>query len=196
MYAVIAEDRSDVSTLKVLIRRLANDQGVRIQGKGYDGCAQMLRKGAAQLNMFSRPPMSCKRFVVCYDSDRSPPNDRANEVISKVIILSGVDGSFCVVIPVEELEAWILADLQAVSRVIKSWNPDQNFPNPERERDPKEMIERLSRDSARKPRYSHAVHNEKVAAHLDLGRVADKCPSFIPLAMFVQKGVANCGITR
>lgn len=46
MYGVLGEDKSDVATLKVLIRRLANDEKVSI--KGYDGCGEMLRKGGKQ----------------------------------------------------------------------------------------------------------------------------------------------------
>jgi hypothetical protein len=195
MYAIIGEDRSDINTLKVLVRRLANDNSISIHGKGYEGCAQMLRKGAVQLAMFSRAPMNCKRFIVCYDSDGNNPSDRRKEVISKILVPSGVDGAFCVVIPVEELEAWILADLQAVNHVIKGWKPTEDYANPEREKDPKELIERLSRDSKKVPRYSNAVHNERVAVHVNLAKVADRCPSFVPLVEFVRKGTPNCGVT-
>lgn len=193
MYGVLGEDKSDVSTLKVLIRRLAGNESLTIHGKGFDGCAQLMRKGAVHLSMFARKPINCQKFVVCYDADGQDPTARRNEVVSKVFAASGIDAKCCAVIPVQELEAWILADLSAVSKVIKSWAPTENFPNPEMQASPKELLERLSRDSRRIPRYSHAVHNEKVARFLDLKRLEDRCPSFRPLKEFVVYGVSNCG---
>ena len=87
-------------------------------------------------------------------------------------------------IPVQELEAWILADIECVTNVIPSWKPNL-VSNPEGISSPKEYITRLSRDSRRKPLYMHAVHNEKMAAYLDLPKVAAKCPSFCVLRDFV-----------
>ena len=91
----------------------------------------------------------------------------------------------CVVVPVEELEAWLLADVAAVSKKWPSWRPDA-IANPERVRDPKEHLEKLSRDSQRRPRYSHAVDNPILAGLIDLGIVERKCASFRVLAEFVR----------
>ncbi len=46
----------------------------------------------------------------------------------------------------------------------------------------------LSRGANRKPRYDHVNDNPRVAAHLDLDRVAKLCPSFRPLVSFVTAG--------
>jgi hypothetical protein len=90
----------------------------------------------------------------------------------------------CVLIPVQEIEAWILADIQAVTKIFSGWLPDE-IHNPEAIPSPKEHLEALSRQANRRPRYSHAVHNPRVAQHLDLEKVYRKCPSFRPLKDFV-----------
>ena len=51
----------------------------------------------------------------------------------------------------------------------------------------KEHLERMSRMDGTRPRYAHAVHNPKIAKHLDLEKVREKCPSFRPLFSFVGK---------
>jgi hypothetical protein len=68
------------------------------------------------------------------------------------------------VIPVQELEAWILADLSSVSKVITSWAP-KDVLSPESINDPKEHLERLSKEH-QKPKYIHAIHNQKIAHYL------------------------------
>jgi hypothetical protein len=45
VYGVIAKDPSDIETLRLLIRRLSNNSGLPLKGKGYGGCGEMLRKG-------------------------------------------------------------------------------------------------------------------------------------------------------
>jgi hypothetical protein len=190
VFGVLGEDKSDVATLKVLMRRIADDKGLTIHGKGYEGCSEMLRKGATQLRLFS-DTHGCKKFVVCYDRDKGDVDERRKEVIDEIIVPSGLNAEFCIVIPIEEIEAWILADLVSVTKIFTGWRPDKDFVNPEGEKDPKELVEKLSRMANGKPRYDHATHNEKVAQHVSLDTVAKKCPSFVPLVKFVKEGKAN-----
>lgn len=131
MYGILGEDKSDVATLKVLIRRLERSDSIPVKTKGYDGCGEMLRKGAKQLRLFTR--LGCNRFVVCYDSDGEEPNARYHKIVESIIRPSGLTGLreiICILIPVQEIEAWILADIEAVSNIIKSWHPKPIY-NPE-----------------------------------------------------------------
>ena len=102
----------------------------------------------------------------------------------EIVRPSGLDEHCCVVIPVQELEAWILADLASASNVFKSWKP-KPINNPETISDPKEHLIKLSLAENNKPRYSHALHNERLAKYIDLKTVAMKCPSFRTLEKFV-----------
>ncbi|MEE8587479.1 MAG: DUF4276 family protein, partial [Acidobacteriota bacterium] len=85
---------------------------------------------------------------------------------------------------------WVLADIDAVQKLFSGWRPD-TVSNPEGIRRPKLHLEKLSRDARNRPRYTHAIHNPKIARHLDLDRIQQKCPSFQPLVDFVRDGVGN-----
>ncbi len=189
MYGVIGEDDSDVAVLCVLIRRLLNNSSLPIRKKGYDGCGEMLRKAARQLRDFAEA--GCRRFIISYDVDRSTPDERREAVRTKIIIPSGLDLPYLALTPQEEIEAFVLADLQAVTRIIPSWQPD-SIPNPEAIPSPKEYLTKLSRDSRRKPRYDYVSDNPRVAVHLNLDLVRAKCRQFRPLVTFVvpERGIS------
>jgi hypothetical protein len=185
LYGIIGEDDSDAATLKVLVHRLADNWSLTVRAKGYDGGAQMLRKGAGQLRLFAG--LGFMRFVVSYDSDGHDPEARRKEVMEKVVIPAGLQNNCCVLIPIQEIEAWILADIQAVNKVFSSWKPDPIPNSPESIESPKEFLERLSRNTKKKPIYHHATHNQIVAKHLCLDTIRRRCPSFMPLVRFVTE---------
>ena|ERR1700722_12407206 len=184
MYGILGEAESDTETLKVIIRRLVNNESLPVRQKGFDGFGDLLKKGASHLRLFAGLDVS--RFVVCYDADREDPAKRRVEIVTQVVGPSGISGHNCVVvIPVQAIEAWILADIQAVSRVF-DWAPRPFDGNPEAIDDPKTHIERLSRMSNKRPRYAHVLHNKAIARYLDLDRVRAQCASFRPLFDFVK----------
>ena len=185
MYGILGEDNSDVAMLKVLVRRLANDKSLPVKGKGYGGAGEMLRKGAKQLDLF-KALYSCERFIVCHDADGPDPGPKKILVDERIVKPSGVANACCILVPVQELEAWILADIECAINIFTSWQPAP-IQNPEKIVSPKEYLEKLSRDSKQRPRYSHAVHNEKMAKHLDLDKVQNKCPAFSELVEFVRR---------
>lgn len=189
MYGILGEDPSDTEMIKTLVRRIADDQSITIKTKGYSGCAEMLRKGATQLRLFHN--LGCTRFIICYDADRDDPKVRYKKIIEDVIIPSKIEGEFCALVPIQELEAWILADLPAVSNVIKSWKPKEVFANPESRVDPKEELIKLSELTKHRPLYTHAVHNPQVAKYINLESLAKKCASSLPLFHIVRNGKGN-----
>jgi hypothetical protein len=182
VYGILGEDSSDVATLKVFVRRLAANESLPIKGKGYGGCGEMLRKGARQLRDFQE--RGCTRFIVCHDADGPDPTPKRELVRDHIIKPSGICRDYCIVVPVQELEAWILADIESATAIFPSWKPSA-ISSPEQIACPKQHLEKLSRSSNQKPRYTHAMHNERMARHLDLGKVSQKCPAFRELATFV-----------
>lgn len=188
MYGVIGEDRSDVETLKILIRSIAGDNSLSVRTKGYSTCSEMLTKGYKQLQLFEK--LKCTRFIACYDSDRDDPAARREELIAKVFDKAGVSGECCALVPIQELESWILADIKAVTNIIKGWRPEKEVKQPELIKDPKEYLEKLSRENQR-PKYSHATHNPAIAPFLDVKLIAERCPSFLPLERIVKEGKGN-----
>lgn len=173
---------------KELIFRIANDRSLTIKCRGYSSCGEMLRKGAKQLQLFN--DLGCKRFVICYDADRDNPVERKQSIIDNIVKPAGFDAIFCALVPIQEIETWILADIMAVTNIIKGWAPTKEIIDPENIQDPKEHLEKMSRERQR-PRYSHAIHNPQIAKYLNLELVAKRCPSFRPLVTVVQTGKGN-----
>lgn len=193
MYVVIAEDDSDFNCLQILIRNLAKNQSISIKGEGFGCCSVMLNKGARVLKYWDKNE-DYRKFIICYDRDKETAQKRYEEVASKLIKPSGIkkpENLICILIPTEEIEAWILADIQAVSKVIPSWQPKDEYPNPEDIKNPKETLIKLIRIEKTKPLYSHETHNERVMKHLNLDVLKRKCPSFAELAKFVEEGASN-----
>lgn len=189
-YGVIGEDRSDVDALKHLIYKLSGPGKLPIvRTKGFDGSGELRRRGRQQLELFARE--NCHRFVVCFDSDRASPAERLECIINDIIKPAGIDKPCCALVPVQELEAWILADLPAVTQVIPTWVPTRTYASPENIVDPKEHLQRLSGMCRPRPLYSNRMHNPRIVQHLDLDIVYSKCASFRPLVHLVQQGMGN-----
>ena len=186
-YGILGEDPSDVATLCALVRRIAAEKGLRAPSfapKGYAGWAKMFEKGAAQLRAFEA--MGCNRVIVCCDADGPDAEAVHRDILTDIFKASGVSLPCCSVVPVQEIEVWLLADLKAVTQVIKSWKPGKPIASPEAVPSPKEHLIKLTRDpKTHRARYSPPVHNERVAEYLSLGAVGKKCPSFRPLAEFI-----------
>lgn len=189
MYGILGEDNSDVEVIDVLIRRISGNNRIKIKEKAYDGCGDLLSKGARAIQTLHEIGIS--RFIICYDSDDGDPLAKYNEVVSKIIRPAGVTSTFCALIPVREIEAWLLSDLDAVKKIFNSFRVGKSIVNPEGDTNPKRTLEKLLRREDNKPCYSGSVYNPKIASHTDLKMLATKCPSSIPLFELVHLGKGN-----
>ena len=194
-HGVLGEDDSDAETLAILIRRLREARGlrpIRIKPFGYEGCAQLLRRGATQLTAWEK--VGCVRAYVCHDADRGIPGRREavspeerTEIIQKQIIRASTVKIPCnAVVPVQEIEAWMLGDIANLGELFHWCRGLPQHVNPESINDPKEHIIRLSRNpQTGKTRYHPPTHNPVMAQSIDLGLLLQRCPSFVALAQFV-----------
>ena len=189
-YAILGEDRSDVEMIDALVRRISITPNASVFKKGYQGGPELLAKGALQIRAYN--DLGANRFIICYDADNGSPANRYSEIIHRVVKPSNVSGIFCALVPIQEIEAWILADLAAVSRVHTSWKAKQNFSSPENINNPKEVLIEMTQRHNLKPLYNNKVHNPQVAKHLSLQQLATKCPSSLPLFELVHNGIGNC----
>ncbi len=188
-YGIMGEDRADVDTLKVIVKRLASDHSLSspvFHPKGYHGWSQMFDKGIAQLKLFDA--LQCQKIVICFDADgpEEKAQERRKKIESELISPSEIRVPCCALVPVQELEAWILADLESVRKITTSLKVPKPFLSPERLASPKERLIKISRcPITRKGRYDPPQHNERVASYLDLQLVEAKCPSFCGFVDFV-----------
>ncbi|MGE0479856.1 MAG: DUF4276 family protein [Phycisphaerae bacterium] len=172
--AILAEDASDAEVLTHVVRRHLNDPQIPVKKKGYDGCSALCRKGARDIRAWQQRDIS--RFIICHDADCATP-EPVRVKVQRAVMPTGLTGAACIVIPVHEIEAWMMADELAINTVIPSFE-FRGHRNPESVPNPKEWLVRESRASNGKPLYSPATFNPPVARHLRLDVVAAKCASF------------------
>lgn len=185
MFAVLAEDPSDAEVLVVLIRRISGDANRPIHRKGFGGCGELRRKAGRQIVNFAR--QGATHFVICHDSDGDDPADIRRSVTASLrgqITLT--EHRHKIVVPVQELEAWMIADEQAISAVIPSLLTAE-VKHPESLENPKEWLINSSRKGRSRPLYVPHVFNEKVAGYLNIDKAGKKCPSFLELVGFVRE---------
>jgi hypothetical protein len=188
VYILLTEDPTDFDAVKAIIRRLAGDLSLPVRGKGFNGAGELLKRGAPSINAIL--DNNATRCIVVHDCDGDDSEERHQRVVAEVFGKVKKKGVFCTVIPKQEIEAWILADITCVTKVFPGWRPDRQYPNPETVPKAKEELIRLSKGPNMRPRYSTA-DNKELANVLDLAIVRAKCPSFAPLAMLVEQGKGN-----
>jgi hypothetical protein len=182
MFAVLAEDHSDVDSLVILVKRLSGMANAKIHKKGFSGCGELCRKAASHIANFA--DKGATRFIVCHDSDGNDPQDVRKKVLTSLAKIT-LPASYLIAVPIEELEAWIIADEEAIRKAIPSLTI-KPVARPEQVQSPKEWLVNESRRGRSKPLYVPTIHNAKVAEHLDLKKVESKCPSFRELVTFVS----------
>lgn len=177
---IIAEDNSDVLCLKVLSRRISGIDMSALYFVG-DGCGKVMRNCSAWAELLRK--RGCNLLVVVHDRDRKDASVLHKELTDAMAPCPFTNHLVC--IPVEELEAWLLSDESALSKLfgIKF----KAISHPENVASPKEHIERMVRSkSFRQKQYINTTHNPKIAALVDLNLISHKCPSFRPFHKFIS----------
>lgn len=191
MIAVLCEERSSVDFLKTLIPRMSKNAVVK--GQSFDGVGELLKRGASAIGALHR--IGCSQFIVCADADAARGDLRREEIIQRIFRTCCLDreqlAKSCALIAVQEIEAWILANLSCVSKIITKWRPD-DISRSEAISEPKEQLLRMSRkDGHGRELYRPPEHNGKIGSVIDYDKVAKSCPSFRPLVELVCRGKGN-----
>lgn len=179
---VIAEDQSDIDSLYEFARKIGADNSFKFRKFISHGCGKLRRKCRAWAeNLRTR---GCTFLVVVHDLD-----ERDEKALRKELeaLVSGVGfAKHVVVIPVRELEAWLLCDQDAIRTVFRL-SAAVNLPHhPETLSDPKKELGVMIK-AAGGTTYINTVHNRKLAAAASLERIVGRCPSFEPYMTFMTE---------
>lgn len=182
MLYILGEHKEDSEAVKAIVRLLDPSKSPTIQTKGYGGCPQLMRKAAAQIKLAADNGYT--HFILVHDCDRNDPKKLLETIRRKVFSKTKTPSSqYCISIPVEELEAWLIADEKAITAILPTLDIAPQ-PNPESIKSPKEWLERRVCKKSGKRLYIHSIHNANVARNLDIPKVATKCPSVASLIAF------------
>ena len=178
---VIAEEQNDIDVLYRLTCKILPESHFSFRRFIGGGCGRLRKKcGAWARNLIRR---GCTHLVVMHDRDARDEGALRRDLEARVGPL-GFQGHV-ILIPVEELEAWLLCDADALRRVFGMSDVPKVPARPDLLTKPKEylrdMVWRMS-----KRRYVNTIHNAKIAHEMSLTSLG-ACASFGRYPRFVRR---------
>ena len=178
---IIAEERNDIEVLYELTSKLIPVNDFSFKKFVAHGCGKLRRKCKSWAeNLFRR---GCKHIVVLHDLDASLEHELREELTTYVNSV-GFD-AFIILIPVHEIEAWLLVDSKALRKVFSMKKHPKTPMNHESILIPKKKLEEIVWKNTKKY-YVNTIHNQKIAKELVLGRINRRCHSFRPYSNFIN----------
>ena len=176
---LIAENDSDYRVMSELTAKIIPSNSFTYKKFAGGGCGKLRRKCAAWAqNLLNR---GCSHLVVLHDLDNNDEVELREDIEGKINDIR-FDAKV-VLIPVQEIEAWLLSDAEAIRRVFNMDRTPRVPTNPESVNNPKEKLRDVVWVGAKK-RYINTIHNEKIASALDLRKITT-LRSFRPFPGFL-----------
>ena len=129
----------------------------------------------------------CEKLIIIWDlypsfkRKEDPCRHNDKKLIFESLDDAGVGSENVELICIEaELETWLVADYRAVRDVIRQWAPKANIGRLKQalqSKDPKEILDRLFREHAKRPYLPHRHAEQIVKAIPDMRRL-NRVPSF------------------
>lgn len=183
---IIAEDDSDFDSARALIRRISSNNNIGFHKFIGKGCGKIKRKCHAWSTELKRK--GCATLVLIHDSDGNNLIDLRQKLESALAPAPIKKHLIC--IPVQEFEAWLLSDPDAIKIGLNLRKKPVVKGPPERINSPKEHLGLLiHRASNGEKIYLNTEHNVKIAEKLSVDKTRDLCPSFGPFYEFIQKHI-------
>lgn len=182
---VIAEDVSDVEVLYELTCKLIRENSFSFKKfVGHGGGALRKKCTAWAENLFLK---GCNHIVVLHDLDDNNENELRSELVGYVRNVGYV--GYIILIPVREIEAWLLVDDKAIQKVFNMSKRPKLPGNPEEIMHPKEELRDIVWKETKK-RYVNTIHNRKIANASRI-TILRKCRSFRPYHAFIDLHMEN-----
>lgn len=179
-YGFIAEDASDVEVIKRLAKKITgkNVSASHFVGKG---CGPIKKKAVGWCRAFEIK--GCTQILLVHDRDRNDAGALATQL--EGILEAAPQRKKVVVVPTEEMEAWLLSDHIAITAAMKLKKRLKEEHHPETIASPKEYLgAEVWKVSNKTVNYVNAIHNPLIADHIDVSVIKKKCPSFEPFVRF------------
>lgn len=180
---IIAEDMSDVEVIKILAQKVSGKNVSADQHVGK-GCGPLKKKALGWCK--SLLAKGCTRIILIHDRDRNDATRLRNQL--EEVLKNAPQATKVVVVPEEELEAWLLSDVDAIKKAMSLRKSIKIVHHPENVDSPKEYIrDQVYKTSNKEVQYVNSVHNKLIAKELDVTLVYKRCPSFAPFHGFFGK---------
>ncbi|SRR5260370_5389988 len=178
---IIAEDNSDVDVIRSIVGKIARRKFGVDKFVGH-GCGKLRSKCRAWSgNLRER---GCTLLILVHDLDRANLGV-LNASLAAALTPCPITLNI-IVIPVREIEAWLLADHEAIRKAMNLSKAIGKIKNPEAITRPKEHLRDLVWvRSGHKSRYVNSIHNVKIAEACSIANLR-RCASFKPLENFLS----------
>ncbi len=178
----IAEDLSDIEVIKILIKKISskNYSSAHFVGKG---CGPIKKKIPGWTKVFQFKGVDS--LLVVHDLDKNNEGELRESLES--LVNNTPFHTKAVVIPKEELEAWLLCDEDAIHKALNLEKRPKAILHPEKIVSPKEHLRDLteSHSKGRQKQYVNTIHNKLIAKEISSPKL-NKCPSFTHLKVFIN----------
>ena len=182
---VIAESSNDIAVLDILTSKIINKSDYKFRQWAANGCGNLRKKCSTWAETLKNK--GCTFLIVMHDRDEHDL-EQLKKKLNKCIC--GIDfNDSIILIPITELEAWLMCDSSALQKVLSTKTLPKLPSNPEEELDPKAKIGEISK-KANGSKYIHPIHNTKIAEALDVKKLLKKCSAFKPYAEFLKQVVS------
>jgi hypothetical protein len=182
---IIAEDESDVQVARELILKFKSKNSFCIKHFLGHGCGKIRHKCATWSKQLYLK--GCSVLILLHDLDRNNKK-QLREDIEKALYPCPISENI-IVIPVEEIEAWLMCDVNALKKTFSIKKSFKLPNNPESIVSPKEKLEQIIWIySGKTKRYLHTQHNAVIAKNIPVAAL-QKCPAFHDFAKFVKTAV-------
>jgi len=183
---IIAEDDSDFDSARRLIRRISSNDRIGFHKFIGKGCGKIKRKCHAWATELKRK--GCVTLVLIHDSD-SNNLIALRQKLQDALAPSPIK-KHLICIPVQEFEAWLLSDPEAIRKGLNLRKKPVVKGPPELINSPKEHLALLiHRASDGEKIYLNTEHNVKIAEELSIDKARQLCPSFLPFYDFIQEHI-------
>jgi hypothetical protein len=179
---VIAEETNDIEVLYELTSKIIRENSFSFKHFIGHGGGTLRRKCRAwAYDLIQR---GCALLVVIHDLDKRDESELRTDLEGKI---EGLEfRRSLVLIPIEEIEAWLLSDANAIRNVFNMRKLPSIPSRPESISDPKEFLSALVMQNS-KARYLNTIHNRQIAAELALETLEKRCPSFSRYPEFLSQ---------
>lgn len=182
---IIAEDMSDVEVIKILLKKLTNKRFTTTQFVGK-GCGPLKKKIPGWCKAFQQKRVNA--VLVIHDLDKNDAQQLRDKL--EGMLPHNVFSNTAVVIPIEELEAWLLSDEKAIQVALKLHSTPKTIHHPETIISPKEHLGILANRHSKNglKQYVNTVHNSLIAHEILIEKLG-KCASFGHFRAFVKLAI-------
>ena len=180
---LIAEDNSDIEVVIEILAKYMKKCDFSTKKFVGQGCGKLKQKCQSWAeNLLEQ---GCDHVLIFHDLDGNDEK-QLRLLIEKKVSKKKFPNS-CIVIPIQELEAWLLSDRNAIQSVFNLKKMPPQIKNCEIINSPKEHLRDIVWSLGQK-RYINTTHNKKIAERLSLDNLK-RCSSFRPLDIYIKEKI-------